>query len=150
MSKSKTNDENEEQEIQLPILRERFAQEFVKTGMATKAYRIVYDVAAKNSSKVTIGREAHRLRNDPLVAERIKQIQAEHANYSKASIQWALTMLMEAAETAQRKGATYGLVQAISEINRMLGYHKTEELGNISVAINTQATIPDNGREVKK
>ena len=150
MPKKKVSKELTDDDVpNISIRRERFAQEFVANGGdASAAYRSSF--AWEHMLTESVWSSAYRVRHSAHVAARIKDIQAEHETSAKASIEWRLSMLMDAAIVAKDKKATYGLVQAINEINKMLGGHKTADLGDVQVSINTEATIPPNSRDTGK
>ena len=150
MPKKKVSKELTDDDIpNINVKRERFAQEYVANGGdASAAYRTIFEW--EHMQQDSIWSAAYRIKSGNQVQARIKQIRKEHEKACIATTQWRLSELIDGVEMAKRKGSTYGLVQAVNEINKMLGGHKTSDLGDVQVSINTEATIPPNSRDTGK
>jgi phage terminase small subunit len=64
--------------MHLTLKQERFAQEYVLRGIASHAYRLVYDVRPRTPAK-TVWESASRALNNHKVAARIAELRSEAA-----------------------------------------------------------------------
>lgn len=99
----------------------------VALGCHSKAYRITYNCA--NSNNFTINREASRLKNNPKITTRIKEIQEAIETNIIEDKTWMISQLVEIVDRYQetRKG-TSDAIKAIALLCKIMGwYHQYEK-----------------------
>lgn len=87
--------------VRLTPKQERFAQEYVKCGNASAAYRVAYN--AENMKPETINRKAFDLIQNGKIAARVKELQAGAANRAMMTASDVLKVAMSLARFDIRK-----------------------------------------------
>nr|DAU01340.1 MAG TPA: Terminase small subunit [Caudoviricetes sp.] len=131
---------------------EKFCQEFIKCGNASKSYRIAYNTS--NMKPETINRTSFDLMQDPNITARIKSLNEEIKNKSIADaeeIQMLMTKLLRGEEVeevpmmsddgvvmARKKVTPKDRIKAGETLAKMRGYF------DIKVKIDNIPIIRDN------
>jgi phage terminase small subunit len=106
---------------------ERFAQEYIKTGNASQAYRIAYDT--ENMKPATINRKAAELTDNGKIAARIGELQAKTEQQTIMSVVRRKERLSEIAEDKKRRDN----IQAIAELNKMEHVYDTASHTQVNI-----------------
>lgn len=99
---------------------EAFALAFFETGNAAEAYRRAYDVS-ENARNGWIYVEACQLLDNPKIAVRVEELQAQAAKLSLFTVKQAYDELEEARSLAQRVEQPGAAVSAISAKLKLFG-----------------------------
>ena len=110
----------------LTIKQEGFAQDFVKFGDASKAYRLNY--SASNMKDATVWKRANELSNNGAVKGRVeelkKQVEYDHGIDLKFMVDGYKTAL----EMALRKDDSKAFSSALDSLSKFLGNSKADEI----------------------
>jgi phage terminase small subunit len=107
----------------LTAKQEAFAQEYVSNGgNGSAAYRHAYNSTTDNAQAVSV--EAQRLKKNPLVALRIKEIQEELEMAAMWTRKNSLETLKDIAQGVDEGSKSSDKVQAVKTINQMMGWDK--------------------------
>ncbi|WP_373819214.1 terminase small subunit [Glaesserella sp.] len=101
---------------------ENFAQYFVETGNASKAYRKAYQ--ADGMKPETVHRKAKELMDNGKITARIEELQAEHMERHKLTVDDLLDELEVAREKALERGQLSVAVSATMGKAKLLGLDK--------------------------
>ncbi|WP_373777832.1 terminase small subunit [Glaesserella sp.] len=101
---------------------ENFAQYFVETGNASEAYRKAYQ--ADGMKPETIHRKAKELMDNGKITARIEELQAEHIERHKLTVDDLLDELELAREKALERGQLSVAVSATMGKAKLLGLDK--------------------------
>jgi len=77
--------------MELTDKQEAYCQNYIVCANQSTAYRLAYDADAMNSNSVAV--EACRIHSDPNITLRIKELQAEHYERNKATIDELVNVL---------------------------------------------------------
>jgi hypothetical protein len=120
---------------------ERFAQEYVRTGNATEAYRSSYESTGLDS---TVNPEASRLTHDPKIAARIQEIQAPYVAEIGLTVKGVLTDLqgfVDAAKLGTQHVKASDGIRALELLGRYLKMFAPEEKPDFSPVQITRVTV---------
>jgi len=116
-------------ETKLTPKQELFAQTYVKTGNASEAYRVAYNVKTKNEK--TINPKASNLLNEYKINTRVRELQKQLQEKHDISKDKILTRLQQIIFNQEAIGVDKidltAMNKAIDTINKMLGYYKPEK-----------------------
>ncbi|MDG6477475.1 terminase small subunit [Glaesserella parasuis] len=101
---------------------ENFAQYFVETGNASEAYRKAYK--ADGMKPETVHRKAKELMDNGKITARIEELQAEHIERHKLTVDDLLDELEVAREKALERGQLSVAVSATMGKAKLLGLDK--------------------------
>lgn len=101
---------------------ENFAQYFVETGNASEAYRKAYK--ADGMKPETVHRKAKELMDNGKITARIEELQAEHAQRHRLTVDDLLDELEEAREMAKSKEQASAMATATMGKAKLLGLDK--------------------------
>jgi len=104
--------------INLTVKQEKFCQEYIKCGDASKAYRAAYNT--KNMKIETIHRAAKQLMDNSKVAARIKKLQESIAKRNEITVDDLIKELEEARTVA----ATCDIPQSSTMVSATMGKAK--------------------------
>ena len=119
---------------------EAFARAYFETGNAAEAYRRAYDVA-ENARDNWLYVEACQLLDNPKVALRLQDLQAEAARLSVYTVTSAFKEYEEARQLALQEGNPAAAVSAVSGKVKLFGLdrpNKLELTGKDGGAIQTE------------
>jgi phage terminase small subunit len=129
--------------LSLTPKQELFAQEFVKLGNASEAYRIAYPKSLSWKSE-SVNENASRLNANSKVISRVKELQAQQEKKHEISKDKILTRLKEIIFEQELIGVDKldlnAMNKAIDTINKMQGYYAPTK--EETVLTETQ-TLPD-------
>ena len=108
--------------LKLTPKQEFFAQEFIKTGNATLAYKKAY--RTENMKSVTINRCAKELIDNPKITARIAELKSQVQEKQL----WSREMSVKALVQAYREGSGSVKVAAVKELNAMHGYNEPAKI----------------------
>lgn len=105
--------------------------------------------AAKHAGCSNPGRESKRYMDDPDIMGAIEEIQRQNQKNSDLTRKDVMQNLIEAFEVAKMQGDPQAMVRAMSEVNRMCGYHAPEKkvLELRGPALEMQAQLDDMSKE---
>ena len=116
----------------LTPLQELFAHLAVTERNKSVAYRMVYN--AENMKPSTVNREAHRLVNNPKIATRIRQLQADLANRMDWNRDRLVDMQGSIFESAYVAGHWGQATAALREVAKLVGaYEQPDGLPSINI-----------------
>lgn len=78
----------------LTVKQEKFVQKYIELGNASEAYRQSYD--AENMKEKQIWEESSKLKDNPKVAQRVKELKAQHAKRHEVTVDSITAELEEA------------------------------------------------------
>ena len=99
---------------------ESFCQKFIELGNASEAYRQSYNCERMKTS--TINSRAKDLRKDGPITARIGELQAEHKERHKLTVDDLVIELEEARKVAKDEGAASAMVAATMGKAKILGF----------------------------
>lgn len=111
----------------LTVKQEKFAQKYIELGNASEAYRQSYD--CEKSSDEVIWQEACILLGHPKVSVRVAELQAEHKEQHKVTVESLVKELEEARALAMKNDQTTASVSATMGKAKIHGF-LTEKVEN--------------------
>lgn len=99
---------------------ESFCQKFIELGNASEAYRQSYNCERMKAS--TINSRAKDLRKDGPITARIDELQAEHKERHKITVDDIIDELEEARKVGKDEGAASAMVAASMGKAKILGF----------------------------
>lgn len=114
---------------------EAFALAYVESGNASEAYRYAYD--ASNSKPASVNRKAKEQLDNGKIAARIAELQAEHVERHKLTVDDISRMFQEDREFARKCETAAAAVSATTGLAKLYGYmtEKHEHTGNFNIQI---------------
>ncbi len=109
---------------ELTLKQEHFAKAYIETGNASEAYRIAYD--ADKMKAETIHRKANELISNGKITARIEEMQKEHQERHKITVDNLVDQLEEALQLAKTNGNANAMIAAIMGKAKLLGLDKPE------------------------
>lgn len=106
----------------MTIKQQRFAQVYIELGIASEAYKRVYD--CHTASANTINRKAYALLQHPKVNAMIEKLQTETRQRHQITVDDILQELEEARQTAKTQGSPSAMVSATMGKAKILGLDK--------------------------
>lgn len=115
---------------------EAFANEFVRIGNASEAYRVCYDVGEKTLDK-TVWEAACRLLADGKVNARVKELQQLVQNITLVTVNSITEKLEKAYELAEDEKQSNGMIAAANSQAKLHGLlvEKTENKNDDTVTV---------------
>ena len=109
---------------ELTLKQEHFVKAYIETGNAAEAYRIAYD--ADKMKAETIHRKANELISNGKITARIEEMQKEHQERHKITVDNLVDQLEEALQLAKTNGNANAMIAAIMGKAKLLGLDKPE------------------------
>ena len=109
---------------ELTLKQEHFVKAYIEAGNASEAYRIAYD--ADKMKAETIHRKANELISNGKITARIEEMQKEHQERHKITVDNLVDQLEEALQLAQTNGNANAMIAAIMGKAKLLGLDKPE------------------------
>ena len=103
---------------------EQFAATYIETGNASAAYRKAYNAAKMKAN--TVSREAFALLENPKIAARVAELQADAQARHKTTVDSLIKELEEARTVAKGQLSASSMVQATMGKARLLGLDKPD------------------------
>lgn len=101
---------------------ERFCAEYVRTGNASEAYRLVY--ASAEAKPETVARTAKTIIDKPKIAARIEELRAPATEAAQMSLLGHLERLRELGEAAEKAGKFEAAITAETNRGKAAGYYR--------------------------
>lgn len=138
MSKAKT----------LTPKQEKFCQKFIELGNASEAYRQSYNCSQMKTG--TINSRAKELRNDGPITVRIAELQAEHKERHKITVDDIIIELEEARKVGKSEGAASAMVAASMGKAKILGFltDKVDHTSSDGSMSPPQPLTPENAKVI--
>jgi len=98
---------------------ERFAQAYIETGNKSDAYRDAYNAENMNNNSIRV--EAHRLFENPNITLRIFELQEEHAERHRVTVDSITDELNQAKDLAREERQASAMTAAIVAKSKLHG-----------------------------
>lgn len=108
----------------LPIKQEKFCLAFIESGDAVASYKSAYNT---KSGTTAIRNNASRLMATPKVMNRLQELRTQMARSYNVTKNDVLEVLMNIVNIEQSNGKHATVINAVKEINKMLGFYAPTE-----------------------
>ena len=133
-------------ERKLTINQEKFAQEYVLTGIGAEAYRRAYPKSLKWKEEI-VHQKASRMMSHGKVVARIKELQDEVAKRNEVTIDSVVAEYNEVIKEAREAGQFSPAVAGITKKAELLGlFKKHQEQGKTDIHMNLAEILRDMDR----
>lgn len=126
---------------------EKFCQVYLETGNATEAYRQAYTPTGKPATQ---NRAAKSLLDNPKIAARLSELQAETKERHDITVDTLIRELEEARKVGKDRGQAAAMVQATMSKAKLLGIEGSEDDDETPQAVKVTVEVKDARRDSQR